>query len=251
MMGQTNPPALVAQVWGIPISQPNPEKVKLIKLVISVACAGAVFRLLLFIFAVVNSGDDVAFWSDTVGLAVSLSIPLCGYMGAKNNSKELICWFTGCNGLIFFVMFIDAVNYYRGSTADEEGRSGADVVPYSVVTIPGIILAALSFKYGAELNSKRDNILVRSAVPPVAFVQQPPLQPQQVVINVGSGGPAAAGYPQQYQQPQPFAPAQMQYQQQQQQQHLQFQQQPQQMQFQQQLQQPVVAHAVEASKNGF
>lgn len=198
MMGQANPPALVAQVWGIPISQPNPEKVKLIKLVISVACAGAVFRLLLFIFAVVNSGDDVGFWSDTVGLAVSLSIPLCGYLGAKNNSKELICWFTGCNGLIFFVMFIDAVNYYRGSTADEEGRSGAGVVPYSVVTIPGIILAALSFKYGAELNSKRDNILVRSAVPPVAFVQQPPLQPQQVVINVGSGGPAAAGYPQQY-----------------------------------------------------
>ena len=142
-------------------------------------------------------------------------------------------------------MFIDAVNYYRGSTADEEGRSGAGVVPYSVVTIPGIILAALSFKYGAELNSKRDNILVRSAVPPVAFVQQPPLQPQQVVINVGSGGPAAAGYPQQYQpQPQPFAPAQMQYQQQQ---HLQYQQQQQQMQFQQ----PVaVAHAVDASKNG-
>ncbi|GMH50584.1 hypothetical protein TrLO_g14022 [Triparma laevis f. longispina] len=219
---QQNPPPLVAQVWGIPISQPNPEKVKLVKAVVGVSILGAVFRLMLFLWSMFgfDGGDPTGFWSESIGLFLSLLIPLCGYFGAKNSNKELICWFTGCNGLIFFVMFVDAVKFYQDPWAtrgdddgDFEPKSSGVIAGYSLVTIPGIILAALSFKYGAELNSKRENILIRSTPPPVAFVNQPQ-QPQQVVINVNGGGGGGGGYPGYQQQPVPFASAQMQYQQQ-------------------------------------
>lgn len=97
---QQNPPPLVAQVWGIPISQPNPEKVKLVKAVVGVSILGAVFRLMLFLWSMYgfDGGDPAGFWSESVGLFLSLLIPLCGYFGAKNSNKELICWFTGMRG---------------------------------------------------------------------------------------------------------------------------------------------------------
>jgi hypothetical protein len=84
--------------------------------------------------------------------------------------------------------------------------------PTFSATIPNIILSAMGFKYGSELYSKRDTILIAHRPNNNFQTTQP-----QIVINTGvvGGQPPYAGQPyagQPYaQQPQPFAPAQQQY----------------------------------------
>lgn len=66
----------------------------LVKKVLTVSCALVVLAVLAGIYDVHTGGDlQLSF----ITLMVSLVVPLCGYISAKNSSSSMACCFCGCN----------------------------------------------------------------------------------------------------------------------------------------------------------
>ena len=83
----------VAMVYGIPMQDSDTAK----KVQRVIVCAGitALCAVIYYTFLFVESGAPVII----VNLGVALLIPACGYFGAKNKNKGLLCAFWGCNFL--------------------------------------------------------------------------------------------------------------------------------------------------------
>jgi hypothetical protein len=136
-----------------------------------------------------------------VGLIFGLMIPACGYFGAKQNSKELLMWFTGCNVCVFVLAIISLTGSYSAWQDGETEVSESGWNFYVVITVLAIILNFFGFVFGAELNSKRQTVFTSQARQ--FFPPAPPAQQPQISVTVNQGG----GYPPQ--QPQMMAPQMM------------------------------------------
>jgi len=65
------------------------------------AMCGAFFHIsqfvlrLLLLFRLASPASSYV--EESINLLILLSIPYCGWKGAKENDKSLLCWFCGCN----------------------------------------------------------------------------------------------------------------------------------------------------------
>jgi hypothetical protein len=90
------------EVWlGIPMRM-QPAKNKLIKTVMFLSLCGAAFHITQFVLQVLllrRSGTTGSnnYAEETINLLILLTIPYCGWKGAKDNDKNFLCWFCGCN----------------------------------------------------------------------------------------------------------------------------------------------------------
>lgn len=62
----------------------------------TLACLAAVLNI---VYAVFSFRQGTQIEIPLSSLCLGLLVPLCGYMGAKNNNQQLMCLFCGCNGL--------------------------------------------------------------------------------------------------------------------------------------------------------
>mmetsp|Transcript_23568 Transcript_23568/g.49080 ORF Transcript_23568/g.49080 Transcript_23568/m.49080 type:complete len:363 (+) Transcript_23568:225-1313(+) len=80
---------------GIPLQ--NPKKAKLVKIVIWLAMLGVVLESVQFAITL-NSGNKTQnTMSSVMNFMIALTIPYCGYKGAKEDDGTMLCWFCGCN----------------------------------------------------------------------------------------------------------------------------------------------------------
>ncbi len=82
--------------WGIPLR--NPRKAMLVKRVMHLAVFLAAVQIAHFIWLVlidVEGDNDIL--TSAVNTIILLSIPYCGWRGAKDNDSSLLAWFCGCN----------------------------------------------------------------------------------------------------------------------------------------------------------
>ena len=65
------------------------------------AICGAIFHITQYILKLLllnTEGEEGSSYAEeTVNLLILLSIPYCGWRGAKDNDRSLLCWFCGCN----------------------------------------------------------------------------------------------------------------------------------------------------------
>jgi hypothetical protein len=173
----------------------NPEKVMLVKRVLGVAMLGAAFQLMAFIYDAVVMSE--ALWRESIQLVFGLMIPFCGYFGAKNNNKELLGWFVGCNMCTFIFSIISAAAVYKMSDSEKATleQSGYSVEAYTFFLILALITSFLGFAFGAELSSQRQTVFLTTSG---AHGGYPPQQqgPQvSVTINQPQMGYPQQGYP--------------------------------------------------------
>jgi len=85
------------EVWfGIPMQ--NPKKARLVRIVMSLAVIGVILETAQFvIFVTKNDDPNRNVVQASINLVIALSIPYCGYRGAKEDDNSLLCWFCGCN----------------------------------------------------------------------------------------------------------------------------------------------------------
>ncbi|GMH49312.1 hypothetical protein TrVE_jg1371 [Triparma verrucosa] len=84
------------QTWmGIPMQ--NEKKARLVKIVMVLAAIGALGELVQFLVALTNDNQVSSSVQLILNLFIALSIPYCGWRGAKDDDQSMLCWFCGCN----------------------------------------------------------------------------------------------------------------------------------------------------------
>ena len=87
-------PDVEVETWlGIPLR--NKRKDRLIKIVITLAFVAAMIELIDFVISVEEGETNTM--QLVVNLVIALSIPYCGYKGARSDDNAMIWWFCGCN----------------------------------------------------------------------------------------------------------------------------------------------------------
>ncbi|GMH70658.1 hypothetical protein TL16_g05463 [Triparma laevis f. inornata] len=171
-------------------SSDHDKRVKMVmKVVVCAVCA----EFVLFVMSAAFSGG-VGFF-DAVIVLLSLSVPYCGYRGAKKKDETSLMWFFGCNGffaMLTFLMCILNWSMYKYLTQfcekckDEEFTippkecvdGGAEeaykdycvdgkldtfkeaCIGNTLLSIPLIILYGAGYYFGRELYVKADIIFV-------------------------------------------------------------------------------------------
>jgi len=116
-----------SRVYGLQIA--NPGHVQLVKKVMTLACIAATIGIGFGIFKLFLG--QVAVYEGLIAVGLALCIPACGWFGAKNNDKTLMCLFCGCHGLNAALMccaMIMQIILFSGAKAISSAYTSDDCV---------------------------------------------------------------------------------------------------------------------------
>eukprot|EP00928_Gymnodinium_smaydae_P029905 TRINITY_DN22389_c0_g3_i2.p1 TRINITY_DN22389_c0_g3~~TRINITY_DN22389_c0_g3_i2.p1 ORF type:complete len:426 (-),score=83.56 TRINITY_DN22389_c0_g3_i2:128-1405(-) len=118
-----------------------------------------------------NRADPASLWTATSSLLLELSIPACGYCGARYANRQLTCCFCSCN---FFTVVTTVISFIRLNLRIEEidqqchrevsetvrrtcsimVSEGVDKVLFIFSTVVVIIIGCFAFWWGNKLYSR-------------------------------------------------------------------------------------------------
>lgn len=99
--------------------------------------------------------------------AINLLCPACGYLGAKNNDKNCMCWFSACNALTFLALLFGLPRSV-GIVALASG-------------LARVAISGASAYFGYELYNKYNEGTVVVVAPPGPAMNNVQVQPHAVV----------------------------------------------------------------------
>lgn len=201
------------------MSEMNPKMAMLVKRVIWVSVCAALVQSIYYFIQIARG---TSLWLATFRWLCALLVPACGYFGAKQSSRDLLGAYTCCNGIVVVIGIITLARFYAlYNSSDNREDEAKEFWVNNAIYIPANILAALSFCFGSELYSKRDQIYIR-APPMVVNYQNSPVQPSSINVTIQQPyfapqqpyvppiqppqGFAPQGYPPQGYPPQGYAP---------------------------------------------
>jgi len=98
-------------VYGVPTT--NSGLTKLVRRVILLAAVGATFYVVNFVVNLLRGQYThlaaASLWTAMSTLLIELSVPACGYYGARHNNRQLACCFCSCNLFITIVTIMTLV----------------------------------------------------------------------------------------------------------------------------------------------
>jgi len=98
-------------VFGIPIVDSGLTKI--VRRVIILSAVGATFYVVQFVVNLMRGQytqrDAASLWTAMSSLLIELSVPACGYYGARHNNRQLTCCFCSCNLFVTIVAIMSLV----------------------------------------------------------------------------------------------------------------------------------------------
>lgn len=202
-MAAQAPVAAEYVVIGIPVA--NPTTANLVRNVVRVASAMTIFLISQNVVLALLSDESTDLFNVVVSTFIALLIPACGYYGAKQRDRSLVCCFCGCscfNAVFVCWMLISYISY--SANGDNPDSAGVQAITI-ILLIASSILYALSYYLGAKLYNDREMFIRMRGRPPSHVTNVPvasiayPAQPEGPSVGVAiPTATAAQAYPSQY-----------------------------------------------------
>ena len=118
------------EVWfGIPMQ--NPRKSRLVRKVMTLAMIAALIEVVQFTIEIFQETNQNRFFQSGINLFIALSVPYCGYVGARDDDRSKLCWFCGCSFTescytVLIIMWINQHIEYWSSVCQECEESVVD-----------------------------------------------------------------------------------------------------------------------------
>lgn len=180
-------------VLGIPVQNSNTAVVA--RQVVRVAIAMTIFVIIQNIGIVLVQNNSAGMFNSLLNTFIALLIPACGYFGAKQRDRSLMCCFCGCSAFNAVFLVWMTISYVSLASAGDSSHSSWE----QALTIAALIISVLLYSTAYYLGNKLYNdesMFVSGRRPPnanvpvatVAYPAQPPRQHGGHAVHAGHAG---------------------------------------------------------------